>query len=369
MAAEPEVMAPESADSKQGAALEKRELASDVLAAQGRAQVQARYLVARQNPRDWDQVRQRLLRDCDRPFFADAALYSKPMGTSKVTGLSIRFAEAAQRAMGNIMPERLMIYDDATKRIVRMAITDLEANVTHFKDIVLEKTVERKDKKGRAVLSQRMNSYGDVVYLVEATEDELLTKEAAITSKIERMLTLKILPADIQEEAIDAVRNTQKKRDKADPQAAKNKLLDAFDEIGVRVPDLKAFLGADSLDNLQPKDLEQLRAVYTAIKEGETNWREVMEQRNAARGTKPPEGGEQPTTGNKAKDAAKKAAAGAGKKEPSAVDPTSSTSSDPKPVQTKDSPPQQPSSTNTLNEPEPTESPVNQARPIATEDW
>jgi hypothetical protein len=100
------------------------------------------------------------------------------------------------------MPERLMIYDDATKRIVRMAITDLEANVTHFKDIVLEKTVERKDKKGRAVLSQRMNSYGDVVYLVEATEDELLTKEAAITSKIERMLTLKILPADIQEEAI-----------------------------------------------------------------------------------------------------------------------------------------------------------------------
>ena len=321
MAAEPEVMAPESAETKNGAALEKRELASDVLAAQGRAQVQARYLVARQNPRDWDQVRQRVLKDCDRPFFAEAALYSKPMGTSKVTGLSIRFAEAAQRAMGNIMPERLMIYDDATKRIVRMAITDLEANVTHFKDIVLEKTVERKDKKGRTVLSQRLNSYGDVVYLVEATEDELLTKEAAITSKIERMLTLKILPADIQEEAIAAVRETQRKRDREDPQAAKNKLIDAFDDLGVRVPDLKAFLGADTLESIQPKDLEQLRAVYTAIKEGETNWREVMEQRHAARGTKAPEGEGTSSSGNKAKDAAKRAAGGA-KKEPSAADPT-----------------------------------------------
>jgi hypothetical protein len=361
-------MAPESADTKQSAALEKRELASDVLAAQGRAQVQARYLVARQNPRDWDQVRQRLLRDCDRPFFADAALYSKPMGNSKVTGLSIRFAEAAQRAMGNIMPERLMIYDDATKRIVRMAITDLEANVTHFKDIVLEKTVERKDKKGRAVLSQRMNSYGDVVYLVEATEDELLTKEAAITSKIERMLTLKILPADIQEEAIDAVRNTQRKRDKEDPQAAKNKLIDAFDELGVRVPDLKAFLGADSLDNLQPKDLEQLRAVYTAIKEGETNWREVMEQRNAARGTKAPEAGAQPTTGNKAKAAAARAAANreAAKprtqtefQEPSAADPTTSASSDPNSAQTNDSSAPAPSSANT----------AEASATAATEDW
>ena len=106
MASEPEVMAPESAESKTGAALEKRELASDVLAAQGRAQVQARYLMARQNPRDWDLVRQRVLKDCDRPFFADAALYSKPMGNSKVTGLSIRFAEAAQRALREPVHQR-----------------------------------------------------------------------------------------------------------------------------------------------------------------------------------------------------------------------------------------------------------------------
>ena len=369
MASEPEVMAPEGVKTT-SASLEKKELASDVLAAMGRAQVQARYLVARDNKRDWDQVRQRLLSDCERPFFADAALYSKPMGTSKVTGLSIRFAEAAQRAMGNIMPERSVIYDDATKRIVRMAITDLEANVTHFKDIVLEKTVERKDKKGRTVLSQRMNSYGDVVYLVEATEDELLTKEAAISSKVERMLTLKILPADIQEEAIDAVRTTQRDRDKKDPQAAKNKLIDAFDEIGVRVPDLKAFLGADTLESIQPKDLEALRAVYTAIKEGETNWREVMEQRHAARGTKAPEGGTQPSTGNKAKDAAKRAAAGAGKQEPSAADPTEQQTTGTQSEKATDTSSTQTSTPSTSTSEAPTTAQTEApAAGAATEDW
>jgi hypothetical protein len=297
---------------QQGPALEKRELASDVLAAMARAQVQVRYIVAQGKPRDWDAVRRRILNDCERPAFAQSAMYKKPIGNTTITGFSIRFAEAAQRALGNLMPERPVIYDDATKRIVRITMTDLESNVTHFKDVLLEKTVERRDKTGRTVLSQRLNSKGEVVYLVEATEDELLTKESAISSKIERQLTLKILPGDIQDEAIRTIRATQTKADKADPQAAKNALIDAYDDLGVRVADLKAFLGTESLDNIQPKDMQTLRDIYTAIKEGETNWREVMEARNAARGTDN-DPGQAPTSSgaSKAKAAATKKAGNA----------------------------------------------------------
>ena len=130
---------------QQPLALEKRELASDVLASMARAQVQARYIVAQSRPRDWDVVRQRILKDCERPTFAETAFYRKPMGNTTVDGLSIRFAESAQRAMGNLMPERPIIYDDLTKRIVRITMTDLESNVTHYKDVILEKTVERKN--------------------------------------------------------------------------------------------------------------------------------------------------------------------------------------------------------------------------------
>ncbi len=320
--AEPEVMAPEGTIKNEGAAIQKHEVASDVLAAMAKAQVQARYQVALARPRDYDVVRQRILKDCERPAFAETAFYRKPMGNSTVDGLSIRFAESAQRALGNLMPERPVIYDDASKRIVRICMTDLESNVTHYKDLILEKTVERKNKKGRTVISQRLNSYGEVVYIVEATEDELLTKESAISSKIERQLTLKILPGDIQDEAKRAIMETLRKADKADPNAAKNRLVDAFDDLGVRVNDLKAFLGVDSLDTMQPNDLKTLREIWTAIKEGETNWREVMEQRNEARGSaNASTEGAQSTAAGKAKDAAKKAAAGK-KQEPSAADPT-----------------------------------------------
>jgi hypothetical protein len=271
---------------QQPMALEKRELASDVLAAQARAQVQARYIVASNNPRDWDTVRQRVLKDCDRPAFAETAIYRKPIGGSSVTGLSVRFAESARRAMGNILTERTIIYDDAEKRIVRITLTDLEANATDQKEITLDKTVERSSSAGRKVISQRLNSYGKTVYIVEATEDELLNKESSISSKVERQLTLKLLPGDIQDEAKRAVNATQAKADKSDPDAAKKRLIDSFDDLGIRVPDLKAFLSIDSLDSMQPSDLKHLREVYAAIKDGETNWREVMEQREAARGKK-----------------------------------------------------------------------------------
>jgi hypothetical protein len=40
--------------------------------------------------------------ECDRPRFAEVARYSKPQGSTKVTGPSIRFVEAALRCLGNI---------------------------------------------------------------------------------------------------------------------------------------------------------------------------------------------------------------------------------------------------------------------------
>src|SRR5581483_11459353 len=43
------------------------ETAAQVLAEQAKAAVQARYIMAMKNPRDWDVVRQRLLKECERP--------------------------------------------------------------------------------------------------------------------------------------------------------------------------------------------------------------------------------------------------------------------------------------------------------------
>ncbi|HYG12344.1 MAG TPA: hypothetical protein VD835_20545, partial [Pyrinomonadaceae bacterium] len=99
------------------------ETSTTALAAQAKAQIEARYIVAMQRPRDMDTVRTKLLKECSRPGFAKVARYSKPVGGSKIEGPSIRFAEAALRCMGNVVPESFVVWDDEEKRVVRVSVT------------------------------------------------------------------------------------------------------------------------------------------------------------------------------------------------------------------------------------------------------
>jgi hypothetical protein len=268
-------------------AIERRhghQTATEVLAAQAEAAVKARYVMALKRPRDWDVVRQRLLKECERTSFAQVARYSKPVGNTTVTGPSIRFVEAALRAMGNVLAENVVLYDDQQKRIIRVIVTDLEHNETYQKEILLEKTVERKQlRQGQVPISSRTNTRGERVYLVEATEDEMLNKEAALTSKAMRQLGLRLIPGDLVDECMEGVEATMRKKAEQDPDAEKKAIIDSFYELGVRVEHLKEYLGVD-LDQLTPKDLVNLRAVYQALKDGETTWREVMDQREAILG-------------------------------------------------------------------------------------
>jgi hypothetical protein len=264
------------ADALHSQSIELRaETASAAVAAQAEAMVKARYAIAVARPRDWDAVRQRLLAACRRPRFAEAAIYSKPIGKDRVTGPSVRFAEECARSMGNIEASSQVIYDDASKRITRVAAIDLETNTPWVKDVVVEKIVERRDPRGRDVLGKRTNTSGEVVYIVRATEDDLLNKQAALESKAQRGNILRIVPADIVEEALDVCREVRKQEDARDPDAARKKLLDAFASIGVKPADLKTYLGTP-LDGLQPAQLDELRAIYTTIRDGEARWADYL---------------------------------------------------------------------------------------------
>lgn len=286
------------------------ETASTALATQARAAVEARFVMAMQRPRDIELVRVRVLAACKRPLFAETALYRKPIGwgQNKKTGewgeqfaedLSIRFAEEAIRAFGNAMTETSTLYDDAKKRMLRLSATDFEANVVHFKDITVEKTVERtKLKENQAPVGTRTNSRGKPVYIVEATEDDMAVKEGARASKVIRDQILRLIPSDIKEEARAQIRKTQSDEDAKDPAEAKRKVIDAFADVGVMPNQLEAYLGHPTAD-IQPAELQQLRGIYSAIKDGETTWSEVVAQREDDQAS--PEG--QPTPGPVAKAA------------------------------------------------------------------
>lgn len=259
------------------------ETSSTAAAAQARARVEARYVMAYRSPRDVDQARTRLLKACDRPAFAAAAIYHKPIGRG-VEGPSIRLAEEAMRAMTNIDATVVSIFDDATRRILRVSVTDLEANLSFDKDVTIEKTVERRNPaKGANVIGQRINSTGEAVYIVAATDDELLNKENALVSKALRTNGLRVVPSDIIEEAMARARKTMADGARKDPDAARKKVLDAFASLGVQAPALKTYVGHD-MTALTPDEHRELQALYTAIRDGETTWQEAAAYRAEQRG-------------------------------------------------------------------------------------
>jgi hypothetical protein len=260
--------------------IEQRAESSIAAAAeQARALVNAKCIMALQRPRDWKLVRDRVLDDCRRPRFAEEAKYLKPIGKG-VAGPSVRFAEACARQMGNLWRTAHVTYEDAFKRHVLVSVMDLETNLTLDEEVVIEKTVERSSSNDRVVVGQRTNSFGKTVYIVQATDDDLLNKVNALKSKASRNLILAFVPADIVEEAMDLVEAT--KLQTAGAAGAREKMVRAFATLRVTVQDIEAWLG-HAVDAVTPDEMAQLRDVYNAMDDGEGTWADHIEARRAAR--------------------------------------------------------------------------------------
>lgn len=261
-------------------AMQVAETSSTALAEQAKAAVQARWIMAMQRPRDLMQSRQRLLDDCARPGFAETAIYRKPVGDG-VEGPSIRMAEAAARAMGNIYCEVTAIYDDAQKRIVRVSATDLEANLSFPMDVTIAKTIERsKPLPGRKIVGTRKNSKGFDVFIIEATDEEILDKERATASKAMRTCLLRLIPGDILEEAIERCYATRRGEIAKDPTQARKRMVDAFASLGISAAQLAEHLG-HPVDATTPDELDRMRSLHAALKDKETTWSEVMDATKA----------------------------------------------------------------------------------------
>lgn len=254
------------------------ETQTSAMQAHAQAAIQARFVMAMQRPRSWDNVRVRILAECRRPGFAEVARYRKPIGEG-IEGPSIRFAEACARYAGNLGVETVTTFDDTTKRMIHVTAVDYETNSSFSADISVVKRIERKNSKGRTVIGERLNSYGQTVFIVEATDDEILNAQNALVSKATRTLVLRLIPGDIIEEGQAACIETLRNQAAKDPAGERKKLCDAFATLGVMPDDLVRYVG-HALDALQPAELVELRQAYATIRDGETTWREIVAQRD-----------------------------------------------------------------------------------------
>jgi hypothetical protein len=252
-----------------------------------KARIQAAYIMAINRPRNADDARVRILEACRRPEFAARVEFNKPVGKG-IKGPTIRFAETAMRLWGNIDSDVQVVYDDEQFRRISIRVTDLETNSTFSKQINIRKTVERKNAAGRdgVVIGQRQNSNGEIVYIVQSTDDELITKENALISKAIRNEGLRLIPSDIIDEGLAVARETLRTKDSQDPAAAKKRILDAFAGLGVKPKELEKYL-KHGLDTISPAEIGDLRAVHAAIKEGDATWADYIKTDEPAEPVKP----------------------------------------------------------------------------------
>lgn len=249
------------------------------MAAKEQAIVRARFDRARDCPRDWMTVRTKLLAECDRPGFADAAIYSKPVGGKQMEGMSIRFAEACARVAGNIRTTPELIEEDGRRVVYRVSVIDLETNASWDDEVPLAKTVERSTvREGQVAIGERKNTRGKTTYIILANEDEMANKKGSAVSKVARNLILRLMPSDLVDECRARCEATITKRDSKNPAQARNALLDAFSALGVTPKQVGEYIGHDA-STISPVEMGKLRPIYAALKEGETTWKDVMGDR------------------------------------------------------------------------------------------
>lgn len=268
--------------------IQTAEMAGIAVAAAARAEVESAYVLAIKNPRNEEEGRASILKVCKNLKFSETAIYRKPQGKKQVNGqwvanniegLSIRFAEEAIRLWRNIKTLQTTIYDDPQKRIVKVTVIDLESNISYSKEFVIEKTVERKNANGRDVVYERVNSSGEKVSIVVATEDEIMNKEAALASKTIRNNGLRLIPDYVLTEAMDIIRGTVKAGVDQDPDKAKRDVVDNFAKLNISVKQIESYL-SHPIAELVSAEIVALKEVYNSLREGNMTWAEIMELKN-----------------------------------------------------------------------------------------
>lgn len=294
--------------------MRQAETSTAMVAAQQKALIEARFVVAYRMGRNIEQLRQEMNLLCKNPMFAETAMYLKPVSTTpqgwKVMpqrerliaelekrdrnrtakgddneqewpmGFSIRFIEAAIAAAGSIDVTAMVIWEDELKRISRVDVTDLVKNNSFSRTVVTSKTVERRyARKGADPIATRYNSFGDLVYIYEATEAEVLQTEAANVSKSIRTLAEKLFPGHLKLEWRQTLEATIMDRAAEDPAKAKKEILDAFMTVGVNAVQIEEYLEHPLDQGLQPAEYLILRTIYSSMRGAEVTWAQVIQSK------------------------------------------------------------------------------------------
>lgn len=221
------------------------------------SEMKAAMVLARTHPRDESAAYVRIIKSCDRPNFAESALYRFPRGGGEVSGPSVDMARELARCWGNVRYGLRIVTMDQRDVHIKGFAYDLETN----------NYVEAEDKFAR-LIQRKVNGVTQWVPPDERDLRELVNRRGAICV---RNAILQVMPPDVVDDAVNRVMETMRKAArgdiKADPAGATRRMVVAFSELGVTVEMISAKIKC-AIEAITGDQLAELREIYKSMCDG-----------------------------------------------------------------------------------------------------
>ncbi len=228
------------------------------------AEAQGKLLIAKKFPRNETEAFAKAIQSCQRPGLASKAFYSYPRGKETVTGVTIRFAEELARCYGNLDYGIKELSNSDGQSEMQAYCWDLETNTISLQNFTNKHI--RESKYGNTELKSQRDIY------------EL---NANMGARRLRSRILAILPPDLVEECIQECRRTLA-GDNSTPIIDRiNKMVVAFQKIGVSKEQLEKRL-KHTVESVTEEELVELTGIYNGIRTKEAKVSEWFEQPKTA---------------------------------------------------------------------------------------
>lgn len=215
-------------------------------------EVQAAMVIAKKFPRDEVQSFNRIMQACKRKTLAEQAMYEYPRGGTKVTGPSIRLAEAMAQNWGNLDYGIIELEQKSGESQVMAYAWDLETNTRQTK--IFSVPHIRSTKKGNITLTDPRDIY------------ELVANQGA---RRVRACILGVIPGDVIDSALAQCNATllSDNGDKPLIDLVRDAAALFQNDYGVTIQMLEKFIGCKS-ESFTMNDLIRLKRVYKSLKDG-----------------------------------------------------------------------------------------------------
>lgn len=236
---------------QQGGELTSRNTQTEMMISRQAQEVQAAMVIAKRFPRDEVESFNRILRSCQRKSLAERAMYEYPRGGTKVTGPSIRLAEAMAQNWGNLDFGITELEQSHGESQVMAYAWDLETNTRQVKIFTIPHV--RSTKKGNVPLTDPRDIY------------EMVANQGA---RRLRSCILGVIPGDVVDAAVEECQKTLVSGNTEPLIDRVRKGIKLFeDRFSVTKEMVEKYIGCKS-EAFSENDMVRLNNVYRSLRDG-----------------------------------------------------------------------------------------------------